>query len=72
MVISFLSISDNEGAKQMTTAAAAEYRSNIGQDYSLADALDAEYLDAPEVEDVDLMTTEQRQALNASMAEWWG
>ncbi|MET0626584.1 MAG: hypothetical protein ABW250_26855 [Pyrinomonadaceae bacterium] len=52
-------------------AAAAAYKSNIGQDFSLADAYDAEYLDTDEVEDVDLMTTEQRQALNARMAEWW-
>ncbi|HEX8500791.1 MAG TPA: hypothetical protein VF659_09380 [Pyrinomonadaceae bacterium] len=56
----------------MTTAdAAAEYRSNIGQDFSMADALDPEFLDTDEVEDVDLMTTAQRQALNARMADWW-
>jgi hypothetical protein len=53
-----------------TAAAANEIKSNIGPDYSLADAYDAEYLDtdAAEVEDVDLMSVEQRQALNAKMA----
>ncbi len=56
----------------MTTAAAAEYKANIGPDFTLSDASDAEYLDTEAVEDVDLMTTEQRQALNARMAEWWG
>lgn len=56
----------------MTTATAAnEIKSNIGPDFSMADAFDAEYIDASEVEDVDAMTTEQRHALNASMAEWW-
>jgi hypothetical protein len=55
------------------TTAAAEYRSNIGHDCTLADAYDSEYLDADEVEDADLMSTErQRQALNARMAEWYG
>jgi protein tyrosine/serine phosphatase len=48
-------------------AAAAEYRSNIGPDFSLADAYDAEYLDA-EAED----ETAARQALNARMADWYG
>lgn len=43
-----------------TAAAAAEYKSNIGHDFSLADAYDPEYLDtdAAEVEDVDLMSVE--------------
>jgi hypothetical protein len=50
------------------TPAAAEYKSNIGHDFTLADA---DYLDtnAAEVEDVDLMSVEQRQALNLRMAE---
>lgn len=57
----------------MTTAAAtAEYKLNLGHDFTLADAYDAEYLDTDEVEDVDLMTTSERQALNARMAEWYG
>ena len=47
-------------------AAANEYKSNIGSDYCLEAELAAEQ----EVE--DLMSTEQRQALNASMAEWYG
>jgi len=55
-----------------TAAAAAEYQSNLGHDFTLADAYDAEYLDADEVEDVDLMSTEQRQGLNARMADWYG
>lgn len=49
---------------------AEEVRRNIGYDTTLVDALDPEYLE--EVEDVDLMTREQRQALNARMAEWYG
>lgn len=52
-----------------TTAAAAEYRANTGHDFTLADAYDAAYLDVEaamtEVEDMDLMSVEQRQALNA-------
>jgi hypothetical protein len=57
----------------MTAAAAAnEIKSNFGPDFSLADAYDAEYLDTDKVEDVDLMSTEQRQALNAAMADWYG
>lgn len=53
-----------------TAAAAAEYRANIGQDYDLAFEL-AEYEAEAEAEDVDSMTTAQRQALNARMADWW-
>jgi hypothetical protein len=35
-----------------TAAAAAEYRSNLGHDFTMADALDPEYLDAePDVEE---------------------
>lgn len=57
----------------MTTAAAtAEYKSNISHDFTLADAYDPKYLDTDDVEDVDLMSTEQRQALNARMADWYG
>jgi hypothetical protein len=59
-----------------TAAAAAEYRSNLGPDFTIADAYDAAYLDVEtagtEAENVDLMSTEQRQALNARMAEWYG
>ena len=51
---------------------AAEYRSNIGPDFTLADAYDADYLDTDGVEDVDLMTASERQALNANMADWFG
>lgn len=55
----------------MTTAAAAnEYKSNIGHDYSLEAEL-ADYAAEQELEDVDTMTTAQRQALNAAMAEWF-
>lgn len=61
----------------MTTAtAAAEYRANVGHDFTLADAYDAAYLDVEaagtDAEDEDLMCVEQRQALNARMAEWYG
>jgi hypothetical protein len=58
----------------MTSAAAAatEYSANVGPDFTLADAYDPEYLDTDDVEDVDLMSTEQRQALNARMADWYG
>ena len=57
----------------MTPAAAAEYKSNIGHDFTLADAYDADYLDtdAADVEDVDLMSVSQRQALNAKMFEYF-
>jgi len=48
-----------------TAAAAAEYQSNVGYDFTLADTFDAAYLDVEatgiEVEDVDLMTIEQRR-----------
>jgi hypothetical protein len=61
----------------MTAAAvAAEYKANVGHDFTLADAFDAAYLDveaaAVEVEDVNLMGVAERQALNARMAEWYG
>jgi hypothetical protein len=50
--------------------AAAEYAANIGQDLCLTAEL-ADFEAEQEVEDVDLMTTEQRQALNARMAEYF-
>lgn len=53
-----------------TAAAANELKSNIGHDLNLAFEL-ADYAAEQEAEDVDAMTTEQRQALNASMAEWF-
>ncbi len=60
----------------ITAAAAAEYRADSGHDFTLADAYEAAYLDVEaagaEVEDVDLMGTAERQALNARMAEWYG
>jgi hypothetical protein len=51
-------------------AAAAEYKSNIGPDFTLADAYDPDYLDA----DVEVEEDEraERLALNARMAEWYG
>ena len=54
----------------MTTAAAIanEYRSNLGPDFTLADAYDADYLDADGVADEDERA--ERQALNTRMAEW--
>lgn len=53
----------------MTTAAsAAEYKTNLGPDFTLADTYDAEYLDAEPFED----EATARQALNARMAEWYG
>lgn len=54
----------------MATAAAAEYRANLGHDFTLADAYDPGYMDeeAAEVED----EAAARQALNARMAEWYG
>lgn len=51
-------------------AAAAEYQSNTGPDFTLADAYDPEYLDTGEAEDED--ETAARQALNARLAEWFG
>ena len=53
-----------------TAAAAAEYRSNIGPDFTLADAYDADYLDADGEAEED--EAAERQALNARMAEWYG
>jgi hypothetical protein len=55
-----------------TAAAANEIKSNIGHDFTLADAYDTEYLDTDDIEDVNLMSTEQRQALNARLADWYG
>jgi hypothetical protein len=54
-----------------TAAAAAELKSNIGPDFNLSDAYDAAYIDTQDVEDVDLMTVEQRQAVNVFMAEYF-
>ena len=52
--------------------AANEQTYNLGTpDYSLADAL-ADFEAEQEAEDVDLMTTEHRQAVNAEMARWFG
>lgn len=51
----------------MTTAAAtAEYKSNVGPDFTLADAYGPDYLDNGPGEDED--ETAVRQALNARMA----
>jgi hypothetical protein len=53
----------------MNAAAANEIKSNLGPDFTLADAFDAEYIDEEaEVE----MGREERQALNARMADWYG
>lgn len=52
-------------------ATANETRRRLGPDFTLVDALDPEYLDTDEVEDVDLMSVEQRQSLNAALAAWW-
>jgi hypothetical protein len=54
----------------MTTAAAAEYKANVGPDFTLADAYDSEYLDADGETEEDETTA--RQALNARLAEWYG
>jgi hypothetical protein len=60
----------------LTATAAAEYPSNIGHDFTLADAHDDAYLDveaaAVEVEDANLVGAAERQALNAAMAVWYG
>jgi hypothetical protein len=53
-----------------TAAAAAEYRANLGPDFTLADAYDPEYLDADGGAEEDAAA--ERQALNARMAEWYG
>lgn len=54
-----------------TAAAAAEYKANVGHDFTLADAYDADYLDA-EAAGNDEDKAAERQALNARMAEWYG
>lgn len=52
-----------------TAAAAAEYKANVGHDFTLADAFDPDFLDTEaEAEDEEAA----RQALNARMAEWYG
>lgn len=53
----------------MTTAAANEYRYNLGPDYSLADFNDPEYLDTDGEPEEDERAA--RQALNAEMACWY-
>lgn len=54
----------------MTAAAVAnEIKSDIGHDFTLANAYDPEYLDVEPFEDED--ETAARQALNARMAEWY-
>ena len=55
-----------------TAADANEYRHSLGPDFTTEDAYGPGYVDPEEVEDVDLMSVEQRQALNAKMAEWFG
>jgi len=54
----------------MTSAAAvaAEIKNNVGHDFTLADAFDADYLD----EEPEADEEAERQALNARMAEWYG
>lgn len=54
----------------MNAATTAEYKSNIGHDFALVDAHDAECWDAPEETEEDEAAA--RQALNAKMAEWFG
>ena len=50
-------------------AAAAEYKANLGPDFTLADAFDLDYLDTDaEAKEDDRAA---RQALNARMAEWY-
>ena len=53
-----------------TAAAAAEYAANLGHDFGLPNAFDAEYLGVDPAEDRE--GTRARQALNARMAEWYG
>ena len=54
----------------MTAAAAAnEIKSNIGPDFTLADAHDLDYLDTDAQPEED--EREARQALNLRMAEWY-
>ena len=53
-----------------TAAAAAEYRANVGHDFTLADAYDADYLDAEAARDSENEKA-ARQALNVRMAEWY-
>lgn len=55
----------------MNNAAANEIKSNIGPDFTLADAFDGEFIDTQAVEDVDLMSVSERQALNTAMADWF-
>ena len=53
----------------MTTAAAAnEINHNIGHDFTLSDAYDAEFMDTESAED----EAAGRQELSARMAEWFG
>jgi hypothetical protein len=52
-----------------TAAAAAEYKANVGPNFTLADAYDADYLDEAPAGDEEAA---KQQALNARMAEWYG
>ena len=53
-----------------TVAEAAEYKTHLGYDFTLADAYDPEYLDTDAKPEED--GTAARQALNLIMAEWYG
>jgi hypothetical protein len=49
-----------------TAATAAEYKSNISLDITLADAFDADYMDTEADDETE------RQRVNAAMAEYFG
>jgi hypothetical protein len=52
------------------TSSAAEYKANLGPDFILADAYNADYLNAGgEAEENERA---ERRALNTRMAEWYG
>lgn len=51
----------------MTATAAAEYKANLGYDFTLADALDPEYLEDEPTED-----EAERQRISAAMRDWFG
>jgi len=54
-----------------TAQHANEFNYRLGNDLSMLDASDEAYLDTSEVEDVDLMTKEQRQQVNAEMFDYF-
>jgi hypothetical protein len=54
----------------MKAAAAAEYKANIGHDFTVADAYDADHLETDGEAEED--EAAEWQALNARMAEWYG